>query len=64
MAKIWVTMPGEEELLPGLEGEAERLQRELTHIESLSTESACRLCGQETELTEEHAPSKKAGNTG
>jgi hypothetical protein len=64
MAKVWVIKPGEEELLPGLEGEAERLQRELAHIESLSTESACRLCGHETELTEEHAPSKKAENTG
>lgn len=64
MAKIWIIKPGEEEHLPGLEGEFERLQRELAHIESLSTESACRLCGHETELTEEHTPSKKAGDIG
>jgi hypothetical protein len=64
MAQVWVIKPGEEERLPGLEAEAERLQGELAYLQSLSTESACRLCGNETELTEEHAPSKKAGNTG
>lgn len=64
MAQVWIIRPGEERRLPGLEAEAERCQRELAHIESLSPESACRLCGTETELTEEHAPSKRAGNTG
>jgi len=64
MANLWVTKPGEEVRLPEVEAEAERLQGELRNIQSLSDESACRLCGVHASLTREHAPSKKAGNLG
>ena len=64
MANLWVTKPGEEARLPEVEAEAERLQGELRNIQSLSDESACRLCGIHASLTKEHAPSKKAGNLG
>jgi hypothetical protein len=40
------------------------LQAELGHIRSLSDNEACRLCGVRNPLTEEHAPSRAAGNTG
>lgn len=64
MAEIWVTKPGEEQHLPEVEAEAARLQAELRNIQSLSDESACRLCGIHASLTKEHTPSKKAGNLG
>lgn len=64
MAEIWVTKPGEEQRLPEVEAEAGRLQAELRSIQSLSDDSACRLCGVRVPLTREHAPSKKAGNQG
>ena len=40
------------------------LQAELGHIRSLSDSEACRLCGVRAPLTEEHAPSRAAGNAG
>ncbi len=61
---MWVTQPGQEEHLPGVEAEAGRLRGELAQLEALSDESACRLCGASAPLTVEHAPSKKAGNQG
>lgn len=64
MAEIWVTKRGEEQHLPEVEAEAARLEAELRNIQSLSDESACRLCGVHASLTREHAPSKKAGNLG
>src|SRR5262249_15375701 len=41
-----------------------RVQAELAEIQSLSDEQACRVCGARVTLTDEHAPSKKAGNVG
>ena len=64
MAHFWVTKPGEEGKLAGLEAEAARVQAELAKIQALSDEQACRICGARVELTDEHAPSKKAGNVG
>lgn len=64
MTEIWVTKPGEDQRLPELEAEADRLQAELRSIQSLSDDSACRLCGVRAPLTREHAPSNKAGNRG
>ncbi len=64
MTQFWVVKPGEEGKLPGLETEAARLQLELAEIESLSDDTACRLCGAQGALTEEHTPSRKAGNIG
>ncbi len=64
MAQVWVVKPGEEGKLPGLEVEAARLQRELADIEALSDATACRLCGVQDTLTEEHTPSKRAGKIG
>jgi hypothetical protein len=37
---------------------------ELGHIRSLSDSEACRLCGVRAPLTEEHAPSRAAGDAG
>src|SRR5207244_9767063 len=64
MTKIWVTRPGDEPNLPGVEAEAARLQAEIGAIEALGNPSACCICGRQAALTVEHAPSKKAGNVG
>jgi hypothetical protein len=61
---MWVTRPGDESGLPGVEAEATRLQAEITAIEALGDPSACCICGCQAALTIEHAPSKKAGNVG
>lgn len=64
MPWMWITRPEELGRVEGLEAEGERLRREIAAIEALSNAAACRLCGAETTLTEEHAPSKRAGNAG
>jgi hypothetical protein len=45
-------------------GEGVRLREEIAEIELLCSEAACRFCGVEAALTEEHAGPKKAGNVG
>lgn len=64
MPWMWVTRPEELQRAKSLEAEGERIRREIAEMESLSSAAACRLCGVETTLTEEHAPSKRAGNVG
>ena len=64
MPDMWIVKSGEQDRLDGLESEAARLQSELTAIKALGDDRACRICGAKAELTEEHAPSKKAGNVG
>jgi hypothetical protein len=59
--KMWVTKPGEERKLPGMEAEAARLQGELAAIEAMSGPSACCICGRRGALTVEHAPTLKEG---
>lgn len=56
---MWVT--GERRVPTQLEPEAIRLQAELDAVECLGHEQTCRICGA-PELTEEHSPSKRAGN--
>jgi hypothetical protein len=65
MSKFWVTHPDTvAKLDKDLESEGARLLAEVAAIEALSDVTACRLCGARTALTDEHAPSKKAGNKG
>ncbi len=64
MSWAWVTRPGEEARLPEVAEVASRLQAEIAAIEALGNETSCRICGVEGPLTEEHAPSKRAGNRG
>jgi hypothetical protein len=59
---IIVTNPDDKDRLPEVALEVARLQNEVQAIEACGDEKACRVCGVETELTEEHTPSKKAGN--
>jgi hypothetical protein len=63
MVDMWVARPGERERLAELlRPEAERVQAELKAMEQNADEASCRICGSREELTEEHTPSKKAGN--
>lgn len=64
MTWMWITKPEELERVKPLEAEGARVRAEIAEIASSSSDSACRLCEAETALTEEHAPSRKAGNTG
>jgi hypothetical protein len=50
-------------LPPDLVPVAERLGAEIEAIEAAGDEDACRLCQRREQLTEEHTPSKKAGNS-
>jgi hypothetical protein len=61
---MWITNPEELERVKPLEAEGARVRAEIAEIVLLSSDTACRLCGTETALTEEHAPSRKAGNIG
>jgi hypothetical protein len=61
---MWITKTEDLQRAKPLEAEAERLRREIDDMEALTTTAACRLCGAESTLTAEHAPSKKAGNVG
>jgi len=63
MVDMWVARPGERERLADLlRPEGERVQAELKAMEQSADEGSCRLCGSREGLTEEHTPSKKAGN--
>lgn len=64
MPWMWITKPEEMERVKPLEAEGARVRAEIAEIVSLSSDTACHLCGAATALTEEHAPSRKAGNTG
>jgi hypothetical protein len=61
---MWVTRPEELQRAQALEAEAERIGSDITAMASLSSSKACRLCGSEVTLTQEHAPSRRAGNVG
>jgi hypothetical protein len=63
MTHIWVTTP-ETGLPQEVQAIAAALQDEVTTIEALAPENACRLCGAVADLTQEHVPAKKAGNAG
>ncbi len=59
MPYIWTA---QERAIPDdLQPHAARVQAELAAIEALGDEAACRICGS-PDVTEEHTPSKKAGN--
>jgi hypothetical protein len=63
MVDMWVAHPGEPERLAKLlRSEAERVQAELRVMTQATNEASCRICGSCDELTEEHTPSKTAGN--
>lgn len=63
MIDMWVARPGERERLAELlRPEAERVQAEVKAMQESADEASCRLCGSVEVLTEEHTPSKKAGN--
>ncbi len=61
MPNIWTTS-GEREIPPEMEAERQRLEAELAAIDAAGNEDACHVCGSRENLTEEHTPSKKAGN--
>jgi len=60
MPYLWATQEPE---IPdeAMQAEAARVQAELAAIEAVGDEKACRICGG-PDLTEEHTPSRKAGN--
>src|SRR6266849_6829050 len=60
----WIGMgrPGIQTSLPDVEDIGRRLRAEVAAIEALGSASGCRICGAQGSLTEEHAPSKRAGN--
>jgi hypothetical protein len=64
---FWAAAPGEGAFIEqdaDLQAIMATMQAELGHIRSLSDAEACRLCGVRAPLTEEHAPSRAAGNAG
>src|SRR5712691_6927178 len=62
MSHAWVTKPGEQHLVQAFQAEAQRLYAEVLAIEAVGDPDACRICGLREPLTDEHTPSKKAGN--
>jgi hypothetical protein len=63
MVDMWVARPGERERLAELlRPEAERVQAELKAMVESADEASCRICGSTEQLTEEHTPSRRAGN--
>jgi hypothetical protein len=60
MPYLWATQEPE---IPdeAMQAEATRVQAELAAIDAVGDEQACRIC-KSPDLTEEHTPSKKAGN--
>lgn len=66
MDRMWVTGPEnyDPDRLRAIEAEGARVQAEVDAIERSADESACRICGTRDELTDEHAPSRRAGNIG
>jgi len=64
MSHVFVVKPGEDRHLPKVAEIAQRLQNEVLSIEQLGDEAKCRVCAQQPADTDEHAPSKSAGNRG
>jgi hypothetical protein len=61
MPNIWTTS-GDTNLSPELEAARQRIEAEVQAIEACGDENACHLCARREDLTEEHTPSKRAGN--
>src|SRR6266705_271068 len=61
MPNMWTTS-GERKIPPEMEAVSQRLEAELAAIDAAGDEDACHVCGSRENLTEEHTPSKKAGN--
>jgi hypothetical protein len=66
MGRMWVTGPEnrDPERLRALEAEGARVQAEVEAIGRAGDDSTCRICASRDELTDEHAPSRRAGNVG
>ena len=64
MSHVFVVRPGEEHRLPQVDAVAQRLKEEVLSIERLGDETLCRICAECPADTDEHAPSKRAGNRG
>ena len=64
MSHVFIVKPGQERQLPKVAAIAQRLKDEVLSIEQLSDEALCRICVQRSADTDEHAPSKSAGNRG
>ena len=62
MSHAWVTKPGEQHRFQALQAEAQRLYAEVLAIEAAGGPDGCRICGRREPLTDEHTPSKRAGN--
>ena len=62
MPDLWVSSSGDKQIPPELEAERQRLEAERAAIAGAGDEDACRVCGSIKALTEEHTPSRKAGN--
>ncbi len=64
MSHVFVVKPGEERYLPQVVATAQRLKDEILNIERLGDEAKCRVCAKRPADTDEHVPSKSAGNRG
>ncbi len=64
MSHVFIVKPGEEDRLPQVDAVARRMKEEVLGIEQLGDEALCRVCAQRPADTDEHAPSKSAGNRG
>jgi hypothetical protein len=66
MVNLWVGRSREEaeRLMALLKDEAERVQADWKAIEASAAPDSCRICGSREKLTEEHTPSRRAGNVG
>ena len=62
MTHAIVKKRGDQPLSQALQDEAQRLYAEVLSIEAAGDQNACRICGRCEALTDEHTPSKKAGN--
>jgi hypothetical protein len=60
--EAWAVNPVDGYPEPSLAAERVRLQTWLANIEAAGDEADCRLCGRLEQLTEEHTPSRRAGN--
>src|SRR5688572_13605519 len=64
MTNRWIMRPGQSYDLTKFEALGAELRAEIARIEALGDAASCRLCGNHVALTEEHTPSKRAGNVG
>jgi hypothetical protein len=64
MSHIAVANPKDREKLHGMDKELAKARMQVLEIESLGNPNTCRICGNVTDLSKEHSPSKKAGNVG